>query len=223
MGYATGNEPAAVGIETSKLQLKVVLLRNNELLCKVLENDLAGYRFLRSWLHRNEVEVAGLRVCMRLDAPHTETAARSLALMGMQVCDASPDALARFAHAQRFDAHAEGAVLLAHYAASVQPPRWTPPSPAYMELRLWLARLHAIREVRHQEAARLDSHRQAGQQALHALLLRQLACLDQQIAQHEKVILAHVRRHPRLGLAPELREQPRRIARVAFSEGAPAH
>lgn len=223
MGYATGNERAAVGIETSKLQLKVVLLRNNELLCKVLENDLAGYRFLRSWLHRNEVEVAGLRVCMRLDAPHTETAARSLALMGMQVCDASPDALAQFAHAQRFDVHAEGAVLLAHYAASVQPPRWTPPSPAYMELRLWLARLHAIREVRHQEATRLDSHRQAGQQALHALLLRQLACLDQQIAQHEEVILAHVRRHPKLGLAPELREQPRRIARVAFSEGVPAH
>lgn len=222
MGYALGNGPAVAGIETSKLQLKVVLLRNNELLCKVLENDMAGYRFLRSWLHKNEVEVAGLRICMRLDAPHSETVARSLALMGMQVCDALPAALAKFAHEHRFDGNAEGAVLLAHYGASVQPPRWTPPSPAYMELRLWLARLDAIQEVRRQEAARLDGHRQAGQQALHALLLQQITCLDQQIAQHEEVILAHVRRHPKLSLAPELREQPQRVARVAFGNGAPA-
>ena len=223
MGYAINREAAVAGIETSKLQLKVVLLRKGELLCKVLENDMAGYRWLRSWLHKHDVEVAGLRVCMRLDAPHSETAARSLALMGMQVCDVPSRALAQFAHAHHLDGKASGAILLARYGASVQPPRWTPPSPAYMELRLWLARLHAVQEVRHQEAARLDGHLQAGQQALHALLLRQVACLDLQIAQHEEVIMAHVRRHPALDKLPELYEKRQRSARVAFSEGAPGH
>ena len=223
MGYAINREPAVAGIETSKLQLKVVLLRKGELLCKVLENDMAGYRWLRSWLHKHDVEVARLRVCMRLDAPHSETAARSLALMGMQVCDVPSRALALFAHAHHLDGKASGAILLARYGASVQPPRWTPPSPAYMELRLWLARLHAVQEVRHQEAARLDGHLQAGQQALHALLLRQIACLDLQIAQHEEVIMAHVRRHPALHKLPELYEKRQRSARAAFSEGAPGH
>ena len=223
MGYANKPELAVVGIETSKLHLKAVLLRDGELLCKVLENDMAGYRWLRSWLHKHEVEVAGLRVCMRLDAPHSETAARSLALMGMQVCDVPSRALALFAHAHHLDGKASGAILLARYGASVQPPRWTPPSPAYMELRLWLARLHAVQEVRHQEAARLDGHLQAGQQALHALLLRQVACLDLQIAQHEEVIMAHVRRHPALHKLPELYEKRQRSARAAFSEGAPGH
>lgn len=223
MGYAINNEPAVAGIETSKLQLKVVLLRKGELLCKVLENDMAGYRWLRSWLHKHEVEVTGLRVCMRLDAPHSETAARSLALMGMQVCDVSSKALEQFAHDCHIDGKASGAILLARYGASLQPPRWTPPSPAYMELRLWLARLHAVQEVRHQEAARIDGHLQAGQQALHALLLRQIACLDLQITQHEEVIMAHVRRHPALHKLPELHEKRPRSTSVAFSEGAPAH
>ena len=113
MGYANKPELAVVGIETSKLHLKAVLLRDGELLCKVLENDMAGYRWLRSWLQKNEVDVTGLRVCLRLDAPHSDIAARSLALMGMQVCDAPPAELAQFARGSGLDAQGMGAVLLA--------------------------------------------------------------------------------------------------------------
>jgi hypothetical protein len=186
----------------------------------VVENDMAGYRWLRSWLQNNGVAVSGLRVCMRLDAPHSDIAARSLALMGMQVCDAPPAALEQFARSSGYGAQAglsQGAALLARYAEAVRSPRWTPPSPAYMELRLWLQRLHAVQAVRRQEAARLDSHLQAGQQALHALLIEQIACLDQQIAQHEQVILAHIRRHPNLDQPPELAGNHQRVTRLAFS------
>lgn len=217
MGYANKPDLAVVGIETSKLQLKAVLLRDGELLSKLLENDLAGYRWLRSWLQKNGVAVTGLRVCMRLDAPHTDVVARSLALMGMQICDAPPAALVQFASSQGWSSHDVSAVMLARYAASVQPPPWTPPSPAYMELRLWLQRLEAVQDVRRQEAARLDGHLQAGQQALHALLIEQIACLDQQIAQHEEVILAHIRRHPNLDKPPELAGNHQRVARLVFS------
>ncbi|WP_308924591.1 hypothetical protein [Janthinobacterium sp. J1-1] len=217
MGYANKPEQAVVGLETSKLHVKAVLLRDGELLCKVLENDMAGYRWLRSWLQKNDVAVTGLRVCMRLDAPHSDIAARSLALMGMQVCDAPPAALEQFARSNGLTGLGLGAALLARYAEAVQPPRWTPPPPAYLELRLWLQRLQAVQDVRRQEAARLDSHLQAGQQALHALLMEQIACLDQQIAQHEEVILAHIRRHPNLDKPPELAANHQRVARLAFS------
>ena len=217
MDRALKQETAFVGIDTSKLLLKVVLVSGGEVLCKVLENDLAGYRWLRSWLQRNDVPVMGLRVCMRLDDPHSEMAARVLAGMGMLVCDARPGPLEAYARGRGLpDGAPRGAVVLAHYCAAARPPRWTPPSPAYLELRLWLRRLYAVQQLRKQEMARLESHFHAGQIALHQLLRQQIACLDAQIRQHETAILEHVRRHPGLPRPPELAGNYQRIARYNF-------
>ena len=219
MNHAIKQETAFVGIETSKLLLKAVLISSGDVLCKVLENDLAGFRWLRSWLQKNDVPVMGLRVCLRLDDPNSEAAARALAGMGMLVCDAQPGPLEAYVHSCGLPAGAaRGAVVLAHYCAAERPARWTPPSPAYVELRLWLRRLHAIAGVRKQESARLDVYLRAGQHALHALLRQQIACLDAQIRQHETAILAHVRRHPGLPRPPELAGNYQRIAR--YSVGA---
>ena len=218
MNHAIKQETAFVGIETSKLLLKAVLISSGDVLCKVLENDLAGFRWLRSWLQKNDVPVMGLRVCLRLDDPNSEAAARALAGMGMLVCDAQPGPLEAYVHSCGLPAGAaRGAVMLAHYCASERPARWTPPSPAYVELRLWLRRLQAVQQVRKQEIARLESHFHAGQIALHQLLRQQIACLDAQIRQHETAILAHVRRHPGLPKPPELLGSPQRIGRYTFA------
>jgi transposase len=195
MEHAIKQETAFVGIETSKLLLKAVLRSGGDVLCKVLENDVAGYRWLRSWLQKNDVPVLGLRVCMRLDAPYSEAPARALADMGMLVCAAQPAQLEDYLRGQGLpEDAAHGAVVLANYCADNRPARWTPPSPSDVELRLWLRRLHAIQGVRQQESARLDAHLQAGQHALHALVRQQIACLDAQIRQHEAAIREHMRR-----------------------------
>ncbi|APA66987.1 hypothetical protein [Janthinobacterium sp. 1_2014MBL_MicDiv] len=218
MEHAIKQETAFAGIETSKLLLKAVLISGGETLCKVLENDLAGYRWLRSWLQKNDVNAMGLRVCMRLDAPYSEVPARVLAGMGMLVCDAQPAQLEAYVRGHGLPGNAAGgAAVLARYCADTRPALWTPPSPAYVELRLWLRRLHAIVAVRKQESARLDAHLQAGQHALHALVRQQIACLDAQIRQHESAILAHVRRHPGLPKPPELAGNYQRIARYTFA------
>ncbi|MGK5078165.1 hypothetical protein [Janthinobacterium sp. HLX7-2] len=217
MEHAIKRETAFVGIDTSKLLLKAVLLSGDEVLCKVLENDLAGYRWLRSWLQKNDVPVMGLRVCMRLDDPHSNVAARELAGMGMLVCDAQPGPLEAYARDCGLPSSmARGAVVLAHYCAAARPTHWMPPSPAYLELRLWLRRLYAVQQLRKQEMARLERHFHAGQIALHQLLRQQIACLDAQIRQHETAILEHVRRHPGLPRPPELAGNYRRIARDSF-------
>ena len=217
MNHAIKQETAFVGIETSKLLLKAVLVSGDEVLCKVVENDLAGYRWLRSWLQKNDVTVMGLRVCLRLDAPFSVAPARALAEMGMLVCDAEPGPLEAYARGCGLpDGAARGAVVLAHYCATARPAPWTPPSPAYVELRLWLRRLHAVRQLRKQEMARLEGHFHAGQIALHQLLRQQIACLDAQISEHEAAILAHVRRHPGLPRPPELASGYQRIARYTF-------
>jgi len=220
MNHAIKQETAFVGIETGKLLLKAVLVSGGEVLCKVVENDLAGYRWLRSWLQRNDVPVMGLRVCLRLDAPFSVAPARALAEMGMQVCDAEPGPLEAYARGCGLpDGATRGAVVLANYCAAARPAPWTPPSPAYEELRLWLRRLHAVQQLRKQEMARLESHFHAGQIALHQLLRQQIACLDVQIRQHEQAILAHVRRHPGLPRPPELARSHQGIARYTFTAG----
>lgn len=223
MEQTGGGQLPVVGIETSRLRLKAVLLQQGEVLVKVVENDQAGYRWLRSWLQKNGAGPTGLRVCMRLDLPYGEAAARSLALMGMQVCEAQPAALEQFAHQQGLGVGAgHSAAVLARFGANALPARWTPPTPAYTELRLWLRRLEAIEAVRKQECQRLDAHLATGQQALHALLQQQIACLDQQIAQHEAVIMAHVRRHPGLPKPPELIRRGQHVARLDISRQAGA-
>lgn len=220
MKHAIKQETAFVGIETSKLRLKAVLISGGEMLCKALENDLAGCRWLRSWLQKHDVPAMGLRVCMRLDEPHSEVAARVLADMGMLVCDAQPGPLEAYARGCGLPGGmARDAAVLAQYCAAVRPPRWTPPSAAYVELRLWLRRLHAVRQLRKQEMARLEGHFHAGQIALHQLLRQQIACLDAQISEHEAAILAHVRRHPGLPRPPELANGHQHIARYAFGAG----
>lgn len=192
MAHAIKQETAFVGIETGKLLLKAVLLSGGEVLCKVLENDLAGYRWLRSWLQRNDVPVMGLRVCLRLNMPYSEAPARALAEMGMLVCDAEPGPLEAYARGCGLpDSAARGAVVLAQYCAAARPAPWTPPSPAYVELRLWLRRLQAVRQLRKQEMACLEGHLHAGQIALHQLLRQQIACMDAQIRQYEAAILDH--------------------------------
>ena len=219
MEHAIKRETAFVGIETSKLLLKAVLLSGGDVLCKVVENDVAGYRWLRSWLQKNDVPVMGLRVCLRLDAQYSEAPACALADMGMLVCDAQPAQLDDYLRGQGLPGDAaHSAVVLANYCQDNRPARWTPPSPAYVELRLWLRRLNAIIGVRRQEAARLDVHLRAGQHALHAHMRRQIACLDAQIRQHESAILEHVKRHPGLPRPPELVGNYQRIAR--YSVGA---
>ena len=219
MEHAIKRETAFVGIETSKLLLKAVLLSGGDVLCKVVENDVAGYRWLRSWLQKNDVPVMGLRVCLRLDAQYSEAPACALADMGMLVCDAQPAQLDDYLRGQGLPGDAaHSAVVLANYCQDNRPARWTPPSPAYVELRLWLRRLNAIIGVRRQEAARLDVHLRAGQHALHAHMRRQIACLDAQIRQHESAILEHVKRHPGLPRPPELAGNYQRIAR--YSVGA---
>lgn len=220
MEHIAKQETAFVGIETNKLLLKIVLLSGGQVLCKVVENDLAGYRWLRSWLQRNDVPVMGLRVCMRLDAPFSEAPAQGLVDMGMLVCDAQSAPLVQFVHEFSLDeTAAHSAVVLAHYCAAARPDPWTPPSPAYVELRLWLRRLQAIQQVRKQEVAHMEEHLQNGQQALCQLMRQQISCLDAQICAHEALIKEHVRRHPGMPKPPELAGSRRNIARYAFGHG----
>lgn len=199
----------AVGIHVSKLKLEVALLAHGEIQNKVVENDLAGYRWLRQWLTRRDVSVAGLAVCMATNEPYSEAAALALTAMGMVVSDVDPARVQAFAAAdpapqepRRIDA-----VLLARFCAETRPAPWVPPVAA-RALRTWLAQLHALRTLRLGESQRRLGHLLAGQEALAEHVREGIACLDGQVRQLERDIDAHLHRHPALARNVELARRP---------------
>ncbi|MDC8758844.1 hypothetical protein [Janthinobacterium fluminis] len=200
------NTQVTVGIHVSKLKLDVALLAHGEIQNKVVENDLAGFRWLRTWLTRREVSVAGLPVCMQATGPYSEAAALALTAMGMVVSDVDPASVQAFAGAApAADCAARlDAVLLARFCAATHPAPWVPPPAAFRTLRAWLAQLHALRAVRLREAQRQFGHEQAGQQALAQHVRDSIACLDAQLRLLEKDIDTHLHRHPALARNIEL-------------------
>lgn len=197
----TSNSSAIVGIEVSKLWIKAVLLLHGETYIKALENDLAGYRWLRSWLARHDVACAGLPVCMAMNGAYAEAPALVFAGMGMTILNADAGALEQFRLAAMPQQEMHGpqsalALLLARFGEAGLARPWQAPPAAELALRLGLQRLKILKLVRAQEQGRSDAHLRSGQHALFLLLQRQIACIDEQIGQEIQEIDAHIRRHP---------------------------
>lgn len=193
--------PPAVGIHVSQATLDVALLMRGKIKSKLFDHDLAGYRWLRKWLGERELDVAGLHVCVTLDAPNGEALALALSSMGMVVSLVDAGSVRQFAHSEL--AHPQhvrlDAVLLARYCAVKQPPAWIAPPPAWRELRAWSERLASLRAIRQQEQQSSEQHQVAGQEALCRHIGQHVAWLDRQIRQLQDEIAAHLERYPELG------------------------
>lgn len=203
----------AVGINVSKLKLEVALLAHGEIQNKVVENDLAGFRWLRHWLTRRDVSVAGLAVCMAANGPYSEAAALALTAMGMVVSDVDAARVQAFAAADPAPQQPQqprriDAVLLARFCAATRPAPWVPPPVAFRALRAWLTQLHALRTIRLGESQRRLGYQLAGQDALAEHVREGIACLDGQVRQLERDIDAHLHRHPALARNVELAKRP---------------
>lgn len=94
--------------------------------------------------------------------------------------------------------------LLARFCAAMRPSLWTPPSPAWRELRAWVDRLQARKDMHQQESNRLEAHQASGQLLLVKAVQTHLDWLGQQIDDLERNINAHIDRHPDLKGAAEL-------------------
>lgn len=80
----------------------------------------------------------------------------------------------------------------------MRPSLWTPPSPAWRELRAWVDRVQALKDMHQQESNRLEAHQASGQRLLVKAVQTHLDWLGQQIDGLERTINAHIDRHPDL-------------------------
>ncbi|MEK1906014.1 MAG: IS110 family transposase [Pseudomonas sp.] len=195
-----------VGIDVSKLKLDVALLVQGKVRSKVVSNNPAGYADLRAWLLKYGQVLSGLPVCMEATGPYSEPAAIALSDMGMAVSVVNPARVKGFAQSEmlRNKTDRVDAALLARFCAVMQPEPWTPPSLPHRQLRAWVERLQALKEMRQQESNRLQGHELLGEPALTRNVQQHIDWLDAQIKQLEKNIDDHIDQHPALTRDAEL-------------------
>jgi transposase len=104
------------------------------------------------------------------------------------------------------------------------PEQWTPPPMEQRQLRGWTLRDQALKDIRQQEANRLEAHTVAGLQDVAAHLTEHIVWLEAEIKKLEDEINDHIDRHPGLKKDAQLIASIpgigiKRVARVLFHVG----
>lgn len=191
-----------LGIDISKDSFDVALLGADQRWRGQCSNDAPGFAKLGRWLKKRRVDA--LHACMEATGRHWEALALYLTDEGHQVSVVNPKLIKRHAEAtmQRNKTDAQDALTIADYCAKQQPDLWNPPSPAYRQLKDMTRHVVALKADRQRERNRLQSGLSAPE--VMGTIERHIAFLDEQIAQLEAQIQAHIDQHPDLKADKEL-------------------
>jgi transposase len=194
--YAT----CVVGMDVSKRTLDIAVLANNKIKSKVFSNTRAGHQELSHWLLERGHEPTATHICMEATGPYSEVVATVLVEAGWRVSVVNPARIKGFAQSElaRNKTDRADAALLARFCAAMQPSLWTPPSAEWRELRGWVDRLQALKDMHQQESNRMEALVASGQSFLFAAVQLHLDWLTEQIEQLVRDIDDHINRHPEL-------------------------
>lgn len=201
------NEAACVvGIDVAKRKLDIALQINGKIKSKVFDNTAAGHAAFTQWLVERGATYQATHICMEATGPYSEATAIALVEAGWLVSVVNPARIKGFAQGElaRNKTDQADAALLVRFCAAMRPSLWTPPSAAWRELRGWVDRLQALKDMHQQECNRLEAHQASGQAALVSAVQTHLDWLDKQIAELERDINDHIDRNPDLKRDAEL-------------------
>ena len=200
MNTATHVISVFVGIDVSKRKLDCAVLLNGKIKSKVVSNDRPGFALLNAWLQERGGVTDSTHLCMEATGPYSEQAALALVDFGWIVSVVNPARIKGFAMSElaRNKTDRADAALLARFCAAMRPSVWTPPSPAYRQLRAMVERLQALKDMHQQEVNRLEAHHASGETTVLPNVKSHIAWLDQQIAQLQAEINDHIDGHPEL-------------------------
>lgn len=206
MNEATHVISVFVGIDVSKSKLDCAVLINGKIRSKVVSNDRPGFALLNAWLQERGAVCDSTRLCMEATGPYSEQAALALVDFGWVVSVVNPARIKGFAQSElaRNKTDRADAALLARFCAAMRPGVWTPPSPAYRRLRALVERLQALKDMRRQEANRLEAHHASGETTVLPNVKKHIVWLDKQIAKLQGDVNDHIDGHPELKADAEL-------------------
>jgi transposase len=197
---------AIVGIDVAKQKVDMFAVIHGKGKAKVCDNTGAGHRELQRWLVERGFVPAQTHVCMEATGPYSETLATALVDGGWKVSVVNPSRIKGFAQGElaRNKTDRADAALLARFCAAMQPSLWQPPSAACRQLRGWVDRVQALKDMRQQEMNRIEALAADGQADVLAHVTLHVTWLDQEIARLERDIDDHIDRHPALKADAEL-------------------
>jgi transposase len=195
------NEAAcAVGIDVSKRKLDIALLINGKRKSKVFDNTASGHSALSRWLNERGAEQEHTHICMEATGPYNESLATNLVHAHWRVSVVNPARVKGFAQGAlaRNKTDRADAALLARFCIAMRPSLWEPPSAQLRQLRAWVDRVQALKDMRQQECNRIEALNQSEQQEVLAHVKTHVSWLDNEIAKLERNIDDHIDRHPEL-------------------------
>jgi transposase len=197
-----------VGIDVSKSKLDIALLKNGKLKSKVLPNSRDGHAELTKWLKNQDVPLDQVHICMESTGVYSEPVALALNDMGMKVSVVNPASIKGFGQSLniRNKNDKADAAVIARYCAAMSPALWQAPSHEQRQLRAWNEHLASLKDIRQQQANRIEALEFANQTEVAAHAKTHLDWLDKQIKQLENDIDDHIDRHPDLRHDAELIE-----------------
>lgn len=186
-----------LGIDVGKETLVVVLQVGEQPSApQPFENTPGGIQALGKWLKRHKAQA--VTVCLEATGLYGLAVATALHQAGHQVHVVNPAAVAAYAESRLRRNKTDGldARLLVDFCRSQSLPVWSPPDPAWYELRELVRLLDDLEMMRQQEQNRL----QAGvtSATVKTTLQHHLAFLEQHIAALKTRIQDHLDGHPDL-------------------------
>lgn len=194
---------AVLGLDIGKAKIHAVLRTDaDKLRHKAITNAPAGFRELLAWARRYAPDA--LHACLEATGTYGEGVALFLHDAGCAVSIINPAAIRAYAASQlsRTKTDDVDAELIAHFAATQDPPIWTPPAPEIRVLQALVRRLDALLEMRTQEVNRLAAGVVVSE--VRASIEALLKSLDAQIAHVRELIHDHIDRYPGLRQQREL-------------------
>ena len=191
---------AVVGIDVAKLKVDLFAVNNGKGKSKVLDNTASGHRELQCWLSERGFVPATTHVCMEATGPYSESLATALVAGGWKVSVVNPARIKGFAQGElaRNKTDRADAALLARFCAAMKPSPWEPPPAAFRQLRGWVDRLQALKDMRQQELNRVEALEASEQPDVLAHVNTHVAWLDKEIAKLAQDIDDHIDGHPEL-------------------------
>jgi transposase len=190
------------GIDVSKLKLDLYALVSSRTsgLTKSFPNNASGHRALHDWLVKKGFVPASTHVCLEATGPYSESLAAFLVDTGWRVSVVNPARIKGFAQSElaRNKTDRADAALLARFCVAMKPALWEPPSAEYRQLRAWVERLQALKDMRQQERNRIEALEALVEPRVREHVAEHVAWLDEAIAKLERDIDQHIDGHPEL-------------------------
>lgn len=197
-------EKMILGIDISKHDFDVALLRVNKFKNKKFSNKPNGFAELVKWLQGLQVELSKVHACMEATGVYGDLLATFLHDNGCYVSVVNGARVKGFAQSElsRTKTDKKDACVIARFCDALNPDQWLPPAQEIRELRALAKRLEALQDMLRQEENRVA----VSDAILVPEIQGHIADLKVRIAKTKQAIDDHIDNFPGLRQQRELLE-----------------